>query len=32
MNIQKIYLAGGCFWGTQKYMQLLDGVLDTAVA
>ena len=31
MNIQKIYLAGGCFWGTQKYIQLLEGVLDTVV-
>jgi len=31
MNKQKIYLAGGCFWGTQKYMQLLEGVLDTTV-
>ena len=31
MNKQKIYLAGGCFWGTQKYMQLLEGVLNTTV-
>ena len=26
-----IYLAGGCFWGTQHYMSLLYGVIDTEV-
>lgn len=26
-----IYLAGGCFWGTQKYMKQIDGVLQTQV-
>lgn len=26
-----IYLAGGCFWGTQHYMSLIDGVIDTEV-
>ena len=24
-----IYLAGGCFWGTQYYMSLFEGVIDT---
>lgn len=31
MKKQKIYLAGGCFWGTEKYLQTLEGVLDTTV-
>lgn len=31
MKQEKIYLAGGCFWGTEKYLQTLDGVLDTTV-
>lgn len=26
-----IYLAGGCFWGCQKYFDLLPGVLCTTV-
>ena len=26
-----IYLAGGCFWGVERYYQLLDGVVDTEV-
>jgi len=26
-----IYLAGGCFWGCQKYFDLLDGVTETEV-
>lgn len=26
-----IYLAGGCFWGTEKYMSLIKGVVDTEV-
>ena len=26
-----IYLAGGCFWGCQKYFDLLDGVVETEV-
>ena len=26
-----IYLAGGCFWGCQKYSDLLDGVVETEV-
>lgn len=28
---KEIYLAGGCFWGTEKYLQELDGVLETEV-
>ena len=27
----EIYLAGGCFWGMEKYMALIHGVLDTEV-
>ena len=26
-----IYLAGGCFWGTQHYMSLIEGVIGTEV-
>lgn len=26
-----IYLAGGCFWGVEKYLSLIPGVLDTEV-
>lgn len=26
-----IYLAGGCFWGCQKYFDLTDGVVETEV-
>ena len=26
-----IYLAGGCFWGTQHYISQFEGVLDTEV-
>ncbi|KFI65781.1 peptide-methionine (R)-S-oxide reductase MsrB [Bifidobacterium cuniculi] len=25
------YMAGGCFWGLERYLQEVDGVLDTAV-
>lgn len=28
---KEIYLAGGCFWGCQKYFDLIDGVLSTTV-
>ena len=31
MNKKTIYLAGGCFWGCQKYFDMLDGVLATEV-
>ena len=26
-----VYLAGGCFWGMQKYLKLINGVLATEV-
>lgn len=29
--MKKIYLAGGCFWGLQKYMSLIRGVTATEV-
>lgn len=29
--IKDIYLAGGCFWGTQKYFSLIKGVKNTQV-
>ncbi len=28
---KEIYLAGGCFWGTEKYMSSVKGVLETQV-
>lgn len=28
MNKKTIYLAGGCFWGVEAYMDSIDGVLD----
>jgi peptide methionine sulfoxide reductase msrA/msrB len=28
---KEIYLAGGCFWGTQKYFDQFDGVVKTEV-
>lgn len=31
MGTREIYLAGGCFWGTEKAFTLLDGVTDTEV-
>ena len=32
MNENKvIYLAGGCFWGTEKYLSLVNGVVGTEV-
>lgn len=27
--IKRIYLAGGCFWGTEKYLSLIPGVVRT---
>lgn len=27
--MREIYLAGGCFWGTEKYLRLIPGVIDT---
>ena len=29
--MKEIYLAGGCFWGTEKYIASIQGVLETAV-
>ena len=29
--MKEIYLAGGCFWGTQKFVDQFDGVLETTV-
>ena len=29
--MQKLYLAGGCFWGTQHFLRQFDGVLQTTV-
>ena len=31
MDTKNIYLAGGCFWGTEKVFKLLKGVIDTTV-
>lgn len=28
---KEIYLAGGCFWGTEKYLENIPGVLSTEV-
>ena len=28
---REIYLAGGCFWGTEHFFKLIDGVTDTQV-
>jgi len=30
-STKEIYLAGGCFWGTEKYLSLVKGVLKTEV-
>ena len=30
-KIKDIYLAGGCFWGTEHYFKQIEGVLDTEV-
>lgn len=30
-NIKEIYLAGGCFWGTEKYLSLIKGIIETEV-
>ena len=30
-NYKDIYLAGGCFWGTEHYFKQIDGVMETEV-
>lgn len=30
-QLKEIYLAGGCFWGTEHYFKQIDGVVDTEV-
>lgn len=30
-NQKEIYLAGGCFWGTEHFIKLIDGVISTEV-
>ena len=29
--MKKIYLAGGCFWGVEHFLSLIDGVVQTTV-
>lgn len=29
--LREIYLAGGCFWGTEHYFKQIDGVVETEV-
>ena len=29
MKRRTIFLAGGCFWGVQKFLDQYDGVLET---
>ena len=29
MNLKEIYFAGGCFWGTEHYMNMIKGVVKT---
>lgn len=31
MNTKEIYLAGGCFWGTEHFFKQVRGVVDTQV-
>lgn len=31
MNTKDIYLAGGCFWGTEHYFKQIEGVVETEV-
>ena len=30
-NYKEIYLAGGCFWGIQKYLDQFNGIQETIV-
>ena len=31
MKEKEIYLAGGCFWGTEHYFKQIEGVVETEV-
>ena len=31
MNVKDIYLAGGCFWGTEHFFKQIEGVVETEV-
>lgn len=31
LNMKKIVLGGGCFWGVEKYFAMIPGVLETEV-
>lgn len=31
MSIRTLYLAGGCFWGTQRFFDQFDGIINTEV-
>ena len=31
MNTKDIFLAGGCFWGTEHYFKQVEGVVETSV-
>lgn len=31
LKMEKIYLAGGCFWGTEHYFKQIAGVVETEV-
>lgn len=31
METKEIYLAGGCFWGTEHFLKLINGVISTQV-
>ena len=31
MKMKEIYLAGGCFWGTEHYFKQIQGVVETEV-
>ncbi|MBR6262811.1 MAG: peptide-methionine (S)-S-oxide reductase MsrA [Prevotella sp.] len=30
-NVKEIYLAGGCFWGTEHFFKQMEGVVETEV-
>ncbi len=30
-GLKEIYLAGGCFWGTEKYLSCINGIIETDV-